>query len=381
LTGTAAGQICIMVVSTSTGGVISTPAGWTALGSGSTGYNPVVTGFGYGKILTASDVSGGVLLGGTTVNVTYAWASYNGNSPKISSYNANGNPGNGSIAVAVSVTAPGSWIVLLCAEESPYVATWSGSIPANAERQNSAAQFQSGVYQMSTLWDTNGVMGPGSYSTSASTATYAPAYAAAVVIQEAPTNLGFFMYWGGYMTTVEPQKSARIDSINPTSGSEAGGDHVTVYGSGLQPTTVVLFGGIAGTGLYVSNDSTLVVASPAAMAGVVDISLDGGNGAAVLPQAFTYVAIPVPPDPSELPLFEYSNLSSSGNGTYWWASGTLSDAEQDVSDWVGEDIALSINGSLMAFTIQSGSVPGPDQPHVWQAIQRDQPTSLPPMPV
>jgi hypothetical protein len=127
-----------------------------------------------------------------------------------------------------------------------------------------------------------------------------------------------------------------------------------------------MFGPNEGTGIYIPNDSTVVVVSPAGE-GVVDVTVNGGNGSDTMAGAFTYVPVPEPPDPESLPLFEFTSLNASTNGANWWASGTLSDAEQDVSDWVGQDIALMVNGSRMVFTINSGTVPGPNQPHIWQA--------------
>jgi large repetitive protein len=84
----------------------------------------------------------------------------------------------------------------------------------------------------------------------------------------------------------------RIDSISPTSGTEAGGTTVTISGRKLLGTNRVLIGGTS-VNFTIVNDNTVTFVSPQRPIGTVDISITTVAGADVLSNAFTYtVAMP-----------------------------------------------------------------------------------------
>ena len=57
-----------------------------------------------------------------------------------------------------------------------------------------------------------------------------------------------------------------VTGISPTGGAEAGGDQVTITGSGFTGATDVQFGGASATAVNVDSDNQITAASPAALA-------------------------------------------------------------------------------------------------------------------
>jgi hypothetical protein len=89
------------------------------------------------------------------------------------------------------------------------------------------------------------------------------------------------IYWG-YVKA--------ITSLSVSSGSLDGGTAVTITGIGFTDTTSVTFGGIAGTGLVVVDDTTITVTTPAGTAaGAVDVVVSGTSGDDTLVGGFTYI--------------------------------------------------------------------------------------------
>ena len=82
-----------------------------------------------------------------------------------------------------------------------------------------------------------------------------------------------------------------VTGVSPTSGPVAGGDTVTVTGTGFTGTTGVSFGTVAATNLAVASDTQLTVTSPpAAAAGTVDVTVTTPAGTSAITPAdqFTY---------------------------------------------------------------------------------------------
>jgi hypothetical protein len=91
-----------------------------------------------------------------------------------------------------------------------------------------------------------------------------------------------------------------VTVVNPTSGSTAGGNTVTITGTNLGSTgvTAVNFGTVAGTNVTVAPDgNSLTVTAPAEAAGAVDVTVTtplGGTSATSSADQYTYSAS-VPP--------------------------------------------------------------------------------------
>jgi hypothetical protein len=80
-----------------------------------------------------------------------------------------------------------------------------------------------------------------------------------------------------------------VTSVDPNSGSTAGGLRVTVRGSGFASGAAVTFGGVAGTAVTVVNPTTITVTTPAHAAGIVDVVVTiPGPATATLTGGFFY---------------------------------------------------------------------------------------------
>ncbi len=89
---------------------------------------------------------------------------------------------------------------------------------------------------------------------------------------------------GSYSTLPAPV----LTSLSPASGSNAGGDTVTVVGTGFTKTSKVKFGTVASTKVTVSTDGTTITAvtpSEAAATTVVSVTTEGGTNAPVVGSA------------------------------------------------------------------------------------------------
>ena len=85
-----------------------------------------------------------------------------------------------------------------------------------------------------------------------------------------------------------------VSAVAPAQGPLSGGGTVTISGSGFTTATTVQFGGTAGTGVVVNNDSSITVTVPAGSAGAVDVTVTspGGTSATGAADTYTYVAAP-----------------------------------------------------------------------------------------
>jgi hypothetical protein len=80
-----------------------------------------------------------------------------------------------------------------------------------------------------------------------------------------------------------------VDSVNPSTGTAAGGTAVSIVGEGLTGSTGVTFGGTAGTAFSVVSDSQLNVTTPAHTAGAVNVVVANPRGNVTVANGFTFV--------------------------------------------------------------------------------------------
>jgi hypothetical protein len=73
------------------------------------------------------------------------------------------------------------------------------------------------------------------------------------------------------------RQTASITALSPNHGPETGGTTVTITGSGLTDATGVTFGGVPGTGVQVTGDTSLSVKTPAHAPGAVDVVVTGSS--------------------------------------------------------------------------------------------------------
>jgi|GEM_PF-4046611 len=98
--------------------------------------------------------------------------------------------------------------------------------------------------------------------------------------------------FSGAYTYVQPP-APNAQSMNPTSGTTAGGTQVTITGQHFSGVTSVTFGGVAAT-VQSSSDTQIVASTGAHAAGAVDVVVTTPNGNSTLAGAYTYIAPPPP---------------------------------------------------------------------------------------
>ncbi len=81
-----------------------------------------------------------------------------------------------------------------------------------------------------------------------------------------------------------------LTSVFPASGTEAGGDTVTLTGSNFAEGIQILFGGALATNVVVSNENSLTCTTPPGPAGTVSVGVELLDMTAGLNDAFTYEA-------------------------------------------------------------------------------------------
>jgi hypothetical protein len=85
-----------------------------------------------------------------------------------------------------------------------------------------------------------------------------------------------------------------VTGISPTSGPSAGGQRVTITGTGFANGATVAFGSTAGTAVTVVSPTTITVTTPKHAKGVVDVHVTTAGGASVATAGdrYTYLARP-----------------------------------------------------------------------------------------
>jgi hypothetical protein len=81
-----------------------------------------------------------------------------------------------------------------------------------------------------------------------------------------------------------------VTGVSPNTGSTAGGETVTISGSGFTSAGAVYFGGVEATSFTVNGDGSITAVAPPGTAGTVDVTVAnfGGTSAISAPDQFTY---------------------------------------------------------------------------------------------
>ena len=84
-----------------------------------------------------------------------------------------------------------------------------------------------------------------------------------------------------------------VTSVNPNSGTTAGGTAVTIAGANFAAGAGVTFGGTAATNVVVVNSTTITATTPARSAGAITVTVTNpGSQAGSLTSGYTYVIVP-----------------------------------------------------------------------------------------
>ena len=101
-----------------------------------------------------------------------------------------------------------------------------------------------------------------------------------------------------YGTAPPPPAAPVVQAVDPNTGLAAGGDSVTIFGTGFTNATAVRFGTVQVFNFYAPNDTTISVQSPGGTASVtpVDITVTSpaGTSATSAADRFTYTTTPQP---------------------------------------------------------------------------------------
>jgi YVTN family beta-propeller protein len=79
-----------------------------------------------------------------------------------------------------------------------------------------------------------------------------------------------------------------VTAVSPSSGPQAGGNVVTVTGSGFTLASQVLFGGVPATSFTISGDTVITAVAPAHVAGTVDVTVSAPAGTSATGPADQY---------------------------------------------------------------------------------------------
>jgi hypothetical protein len=122
----------------------------------------------------------------------------------------------------------------------------------------------------------------------------------------------------GAVESAAPTPPAVTGVMSPAAGPTAGGNNVTIGGSGFTGATRVLFGGVAATSFTVNGDSQITAVAPAEAAGTVDITVTTANGTSATSPAdqYTYDAPPAVSgvSPNSGPTSGGTQVAISGSG-------------------------------------------------------------------
>jgi len=86
-----------------------------------------------------------------------------------------------------------------------------------------------------------------------------------------------------------------IFTIDPVSGSTAGGTVVTLSGVNFSGATAVTFGGVAATSFTVNSDTSITATTPVGTAGAVPVAVTTIGGTGTRANGYTFVAPPAAP--------------------------------------------------------------------------------------
>jgi hypothetical protein len=81
-----------------------------------------------------------------------------------------------------------------------------------------------------------------------------------------------------------------VTGVSPNTGTAAGGNSVTITGTGFTTASAVYFGGVEAPSFTVNSDGSITASAPAGTAGTVDVTVAnfGGTSAIGLADQFTY---------------------------------------------------------------------------------------------
>jgi hypothetical protein len=105
------------------------------------------------------------------------------------------------------------------------------------------------------------------------------------------TSAGAWVMQMATFAAVAPPQPT-LTSVNPNTGSTAGGTAVTITGTNFAAGATVTFGGTAATNVAVMNSTTITATTPAGTAGAATLTVTVAGQSGSLASGFTYIAPP-----------------------------------------------------------------------------------------
>jgi hypothetical protein len=259
--------------------------------------------------VTGVSPSSGTALGGTTVTITGSgftnavYVSFGGYAAQ--SFTVNSDTSITAVAPAtyydgtVDVTVQGSsfaWSATVPADQFTY-ADAAPTVTEVSPNTGTAAGGESVTISGSGFTSASAVYFGGVEATSfsvnsdGSITAVAPAASA-----DGPVDVTVANFGGTSATSAADQftyadAAPTVTEVSPNTGAAAGGETVTISGSGFTTATHVYFGGVEATSFSVTGDGSITAITPAGTTGTVDLTVSaaGGTSAASPFDQFTYV--------------------------------------------------------------------------------------------
>jgi hypothetical protein len=156
-----------------------------------------------------------------------------------------------------------------------------------------------------------------------------------------------------YVLSSPPPPAPTVTSINPESGSSAGGTPVTITGSGfITGATAVQIGGVAASSVEVLSETELTAVTPANAPGGAEVVVADANGASTGGPAYTYVTPPSsqPPAPTVTSIDPASGPSEGGTPVTIIGSGFTQGATVEIGGAAASFVEVLSETELTAVT-------------------------------
>ncbi len=248
----------------------------------------------------------------------------------------------GTGVVNVSVTTPGGTSAVVAADQFSYISADSPTVSAVSPNAGPTTG-KTVVTVTGTNFAADATV---KFGTSAGTSVTvdsptqltvtAPAHAAATVDVTVNTSVGTSATSSADQYTYEATPT--VTGISPAGGTTAGGNTVTITGSGFVSGASVEFGTAAGTGVTFDSSTQLTVTAPAHAAGPVHVTVTtaGGTSASSSKDLYTYAAAPTVTaiSPTTGPTAGQTTVTITGSGFFSGATvkfGTIASSSVTIS--------------------------------------------------
>jgi hypothetical protein len=147
-----------------------------------------------------------------------------------------------------------------------------------------------------------------------------------------------------------------VTDVDPGSGSTAGGNPVTITGTGFGGVSAVDFGSTPAGGVDVVSPTEITATAPAGPAGTVDVSVTNGFGTSPTGPAdrYTYVAPPQPAPPSVTGITPSSGVPAGGNPIEVVGANLCNVTSVTFGTFPGTDISVSPDCTTVTVTVPAG---------------------------